>query len=508
MPGPLSKAHAALGAAGQCQKCHVSEAKVEARRCLACHEPVSRRMAGRKGAHREVTGDCEACHAEHQGSDADIRPLDPASFEHQAETGFALTGGHLPLARQCARCHTTRSYLQLNPQCSSCHRDGHDGGLGADCLTCHTAGVSFQNASRAFHKAGRFPLEGRHLAVRCASCHLNGVISGTPTRCYDCHWIRRQDDRYRTQLGIDCQTCHRPTAWTAVRWNHGASTGVALNASHRTLACESCHAGQTFKGTAPACVSCHQADYQRAANPNHQASGFPTTCNNCHLPSHSAWSQAAFGHQTVFTLVGVHALQPCSACHKNNVYRGTPRECVGCHLADYQKTTAPNHQAAGFSTACNSCHRPTDASFKGTAVNHSSFLLVGVHATQACSACHKNNVYKGTPRECVGCHLADYQRTTAPNHQAAGFPTACDSCHRPTDASWRQAVFNHTWFPITSGRHAGRLCVDCHKDPSNFRVFTCLTCHTLSSVQGEHSGNPAFRYDSQACYSCHPQGRG
>jgi hypothetical protein len=260
-------------------------------------------------------------------------------------------------------------------------------------------------------------------------------MSGTPTRCYDCHWIRRQDDRYRAQLGIDCQTCHRPTAWTAVRWNHGTSTGVALNASHRTLACESCHAGQTFKGTAPACVSCHQADYQRAANPNHQASGFPITCNNCHLPSHSAWSQAAFGHQTAFTLVGVHALQPCSACHKNNVYRGTARECVGCHLADYQ-------------------------------------------------------------------------RTTAPNHQAAGFPTTCDSCHRPTDASWRQAVFNHTWFPITSGRHAGRLCVDCHKDPSNFRVFTCLTCHTLSSTQAEHSGIPAFRYDSQACYSCHPQGRG
>jgi hypothetical protein len=39
-------------------------------------------MTGRKGVHREVTGGCEACHAEHLGADADIRPLDPASFEH------------------------------------------------------------------------------------------------------------------------------------------------------------------------------------------------------------------------------------------------------------------------------------------------------------------------------------------------------------------------------------------------------------------------------------------
>ena len=32
--------------------------------------------------------------------------------------------------------------------------------------------------------------------------------------------------------------------------------------------------------------------------------------------------------------------------------KGTPRDCVGCHLADYQKTTSPNHAAAGFATAC------------------------------------------------------------------------------------------------------------------------------------------------------------
>ena len=95
--------------------------------------------------------------------------------------------------------------------------------------------------------------------------------------------------------------------------------------------------------------------------------------------------------------------------HKNSVYKGTPRECVGCHQTDYNNTRSPNHAAAGYATTCESCHRPTDPSWTGGAFNHASvFALVGVHATQTCTACHKNNVYKGTPRDCVGCHLADY----------------------------------------------------------------------------------------------------
>jgi len=79
---------------------------------------------------------------------------------------------------------------------------------------------------------------------------------------------------------------------------------------------------------------------------------------------------------------------------------------------------------------------------------------------------------------------------------------------RASDSSFRGATFNHTWFPITSGRHAGRACAECHTDANNYKVFNCLRCHSLSSVQGEHQGNSGFRYESAACYSCHPTGRG
>ncbi|HSP33507.1 MAG TPA: hypothetical protein VLU46_04230, partial [Thermoanaerobaculia bacterium] len=206
-------------------------------------------------------------------------------------------------------------------------------------------------------------------------------------------------------------------------------------------------------------------------------------------------------------LAGVHATQPCSACHRNGVYAGTPRTCAGCHIARYNATTSPNHAAAGFPTTCDTCHKYTDATWQQAVFNHSSFPLAGAHTSQPCSACHKNNVYAGTPRTCVGCHQTDYNNSKNPSHVAAGFPTTCDLCHRFSDLSWTQAVFNHTWFPITSGSHAGRACNECHNVPTAFSAFTCITCHGRSETDSHHRQVGGYRYDSVACYACHPTGR-
>ena len=579
MPGPLSKAHEAI--ADTCEACHDEPGKVTARNCLGCHQPIAERMAQKRGVHRDVTGDCESCHVEHQGPDADLRPLDRSAFDHAAETGFPLDGQHAALREACARCHTTRSFLELSPSCARCHQDPHGGQMDQPCAACHTP-AGFRTPNRAFHKSTVFPLEGRHLAVPCQSCHVNGQMKGTPTRCYDCHWIRRQDDRYQTRLGNQCEECHRPVSWTAVNWEHGARTGTPLNVAHRLLACDSCHKSATFRGARPECIACHDDDYRSARDPDHAAAGFPTSCDLCHRPSAPTFGGATFVH-AAFALVGPHATQPCAGCHRNNVYRGTPRDCVGCHLADYQRAQSPNHASAGFPTTCDVCHRPTDASWRGAgAFNHGAiFQLAGRHATTACASCHRNNQYRGTPRDCVACHLADYQRAQSPNHASAGFPTACErchrsggpgwsgtgfnhnqffalqgvhalqpcaschpngryrgtprdcagchlaryqstrnpnhvaagfpttceACHRASDTSWNQGRFNHTWFPITSGRHAGNACAACHPDPNNFRTFNCLTCHDRAETDREHSGRAGYRYDSNACYSCHPQGR-
>jgi hypothetical protein len=450
----------------------------------------------------------------------------------------------------------------------------------ATCGLVSPAEAQFDTPSRQFHSQTGFPLDGRHRDLSCESCHRGAVFQGTPTRCFDCHWTRRQDDRYRLQLGSQCEQCHRTTSWTDVRWDHGAMTSMPLGVAHRQVACASCHANNTFRAAQVACVSCHLPDYQAALMPNHAAAGFPTACEACHRVNDATFQGAAFNHNSVFALVGRHAQTTCATCHTNNVFRGTPRDCIGCHRAQYDRTTAPNHAAAGFSMQCESCHRPTDASFQGAGFNHSSvFALVGRHAQTACATCHTNNVFKGTPRDCIGCHRAQYDRTTAPNHAAAGFsmqceschratdssfrgasfnhnsvfalagrhaqvscaschgngvykgtprtcvgchqgnydrtsspnhrsagfPTTCESCHKNTDTSWTQGVFTHR-FPITSGPHR-TACASCHTSSGSFATFNCLTCHQRAKTDEQHKERRGYRYESVACYGCHPTGR-
>jgi hypothetical protein len=369
------------------------------------------------------------------------------------------------------------------------------------------ASAQWETPNRGFHKAAVFRLEGRHLTVPCASCHMKGQVQGTPVLCADCHWFRRQDDPYRTRLGMACEQCHQPTSWTAVKWDHAAATGVPLNGAHKTLSCDTCHKNAMFTGVTLSCGVCHQKEYNATKTPNHLAAGFPTQCELCHRPSDASFTQGRFDHNSTFPLQGVHATQTCAACHANGIYKGTPRDCMGCHRKDYDKTTSPNHAAAGFSMACEVCHRVTDPTFKGSGAtfNHNQFFpLVGVHTTQTCTACHANGVYKGTPTACIGCHRTDYDRTTTPNHAAAGFSTACDSCHKPTDPSFKAtATFNHNQYFALVGLHATQACTACHANGVyKGTPRDCLGCHR-NDYNRTTSPNHASAGFSTACDSCH-----
>ncbi|MCK5377204.1 MAG: cytochrome c family protein, partial [Acidobacteria bacterium] len=149
-PGPLSKAHAKLEGIGSCEKCHEPGKGISAKKCLGCHRPIAKRMASKSGVHRDVGDDCVACHVEHAGRDADIRPLDKRDFDHLEETGFALDGLHEKVAKDCSKCHKTRSYLELTPDCASCHKDVHKGALGIGCVGCHSTTASFRDTGLAF----------------------------------------------------------------------------------------------------------------------------------------------------------------------------------------------------------------------------------------------------------------------------------------------------------------------------------------------------------------------
>jgi hypothetical protein len=113
----------------------------------------------------------------------------------------------------------------------------------------------------------------------------------------------------------------------------------------------------------------------------------------------------------------------------------------------------------------------------------------------------------------VSCHLDDYLATQDPNHEAADFPTDCESCHRPT--RWEDGQFTDhdgLFFPIFSGDHrnAWTSCSDCHIAPANFSTFSCLdACHPHNDeakTTEDHEDEPGFTYNSNACYACHPDG--
>ena len=304
------------------------------------------------------------------------------------------------------------------------------------------------------------------------------------------------------------RSCHRPTdpSWgSGGGFNHNSV--FALVGVHATQACATCHKNNVFKGTPRECVGCHQQLHPRA-EPQPRLGRIPADLRLLSPADGPHWSSGGgFNHTSVFALVGMHATQACAMCHVNNVYRGTPRTCVGCHQPQYNATRNPNHAAAGFPTTCESCHRATDPTWaSGTGFNHNSvFTLVGVHASRPCTTCHVNNVYRGTPRTCVGCHQPLYNATRNPNHAAAGFPTTCESCHRATDSLWTQGTFTHTRFPLT-GRH-NVACAQCHTTPNNFQVFSCTVCHNRPETDDKHRGRAGYVYESNACYSCHPNGR-
>lgn len=286
--------------------------------------------------------------------------------------------------------------------------------------------------------------------------------------------------------------------WTAESHDR---TNFPLTGKHRTLGCRECHINLVFEGTPTDCEACHWIRRQD----DRYSLRLGTRCSDCHTPQ--SWKKvdpALWNHETNagYRLEGVHRTLDCETCHGASGFAPQPTACYGCHAADYQRTTDPNHAQAGFPTDCAQCHRQT--SWEGGAFQHTGFPLQGRHAQASCSQCHPNGVYQGTSSECVSCHLADYNGTTDPNHRSAGFPTDCAQCHGTSATSWSGAVFDHP-FPITSGRHAGVACSECHQT-SDYRVFNCLGCHERTTTTSRHSDVSGFSYTSTACYACHPRG--
>ena len=214
-------------------------------------------------------------------------------------------------------------------------------------------------------------------------------------------------------------------------------------------------------------------------------------------------SRLNFDHdKTLFQLNGVHNEVKCEECHLRGVFKGTPRDCAGCHNSGFLPNSISkpaNHIPTNL--PCSNCHTTTNwqnATFDHTGIApgscatcHNGGITTGkpanhIPTTQSCDACHKSTKawtpagfdHTGvTPGTCVTCH--DGVRATGKPTNHIFTTQACDVCHRT--AAWIPAGFDHAGQGIHVGDHS------------------CATCHGVSAT-GKPSGHIGT---SAACDVCH-----
>ncbi|MEW5829005.1 MAG: cytochrome c3 family protein [Chloroflexota bacterium] len=321
-----------------CADCHADDITVfEAGACEDCHrqmDPVYTQT------HLLWVGTgCLACH--------DGLDTYGSGFSH-ITTGYPLTGKHNEAL--CSACHLdarTSNDLKNTPrECSACHLkdDAHQSRFGQDCGQCHSP--DGWTPATFDHDLSAFKLEGEHREVRCEECHVNDIYKGTPQACVDCH---RGDDEHGGRFGDDCGACHNPSDWEEATFDHDRSN-FPLTGAHARVECEECHVNETFKGTATACVSCHE-------DPLYHAGLFGTDCQSCH--STTAWQPAQYNASHPFP-VNHEGAETCRDCHPSALDTWT---CYTCHD---QGETAREHREEGIGNFedCLRCH-PTGREEEG-----------------------------------------------------------------------------------------------------------------------------------------------
>jgi hypothetical protein len=376
---------------------------------------------------------CETCHSS-KGWQLDTVIY---SFNHN-KTKLPLTGQHTEI--NCKLCHTTLVFSAAKSQCNQCHNDVHQSTVGLDCSRCHTPASWLVNNINEIHQKSRFPLLGAHRTADCYSCHKSESLTRFDVigiNCIDCHQLdylaTTNPNHAEAGFTIDCSACHPVNSfqWTGAGFNHNF---FALVQGHSTPKCADCHTTGQYSDADPSCNSCHQSDYLATTNPDHKASNFPVTCENCHTLS-PGWKPATFNHN-LFPLTLGHSTPACIDCHIGGNYTSTPTDCYSCHKNDYNNTINPKHQTLGFSTVCTQCHT-TNPGWKPASYqqhdNQSFPIYSGRHrgTWNSCTECHPNasNYSQFT---CISCH--EHNKTDMDNKHKGrnGYSydsAACYRCH-------------------------------------------------------------------------------
>jgi hypothetical protein len=269
--------------------------------------------------------------------------------------------------------------------------------------------------------------------------------------------------------------------------------------------CERCHA--PWRGIDRArCEECHQdVAQQRAGNPGiHRYFIQPERCTLCHTDHRgtdaalTTVSPEGFDHNlTPFSLVQ-HEVEydgtslTCRSCHVSGGFTRATADCTTCHAAAEPGFIAEH--SALFGRECPACHDGLDTM---AAFEHESvFALDGAHAAVACSTCHQDQTFAGTPATCEGCH-------DEPAVHAGLFGLDCARCH--TTTAWQPAELTRHTFPLDHGESGKLACQTCHE--ASYAVYTCYNCHehNPAEIAEEHREEGILEFAN--CVECHPTGR-
>jgi hypothetical protein len=334
----------------------------------------------------------------------------------------------------------------------------------------------------------------------CRYCHVSFRKSAQAQLCLDCHDHRDVADDIAKGRGYhgrikkqQCSVCHTD--------HHGRDANIAplnmktfdhdltdypLAGAHADakVKCQHCHKPNLKYRDAPSqCSACHKDDDVHKGKLGQK-------CVNCHVDS--TWKKVRFDHsRTKFPLEGRHLFAKCTACHANERYKNTPKNCYGCHRRD---DDTKGHKGR-FGRKCESCHNAERWTI--SLFNHdksTDFPLAGKHRFAKCTACHKGSLYKEKLKtNCYACHKNDDDKK---GHKGR-FGTKCDSCHTPRD--WKRVTFDHnrhTKFPLR-GKHGQAKCAACHKGIlyQESLKTTCFSCHEKDDA---HKGQ-----EGKQCGRCH-----
>ena len=335
-------------------RCHKDAARSRAR--TATVRAVTRLIRSRSSAIRTDARIC--CGVLHRQAHRRVQRLPQAGREQNRRTRFgagqlhSLDGVHHLSHRRAPR--RARSAMRVVSQAMT--RADDQRASGARSAWCSLVALVLRRraprpSSRRRAASSTTTPRFRSMAVT-AMCRARPVISSkVRTKARRTSASTATGSAVRTTAtacssGSQCEQCHRTTSWTDARWDHAAMTGMALGVAHRQVTCQACHTNNTFRAAQTSCVLLSPGGLSGRTHAEPRRRRIPDQCEACHRVSDATFNQARFDHAASFPLVGVHAQQTCASCHKGNVFKGTPRDCVGCHRPLYDRTTTPNHVAA------------------------------------------------------------------------------------------------------------------------------------------------------------------